>query len=406
MGEDVQQRVSAGNVKDLNDKEIVQIAVGGQHTLAVSADGVVYSWGCNDNKALGRGGDECEPCEIDLNQDKAVQVVATDSASLVLCESGNLYGWGLFRGPSGKLGFATVEKEQERPLRIELNKYKPVLIGGGQNHCFAVDEAGWVWAWGNNDEGQLMHRTSARHESRNLVPYKIDPSRNAAFKGIKKIVGGAFHTVFVNNKGELFASGLNAAGQLGDGSTGDHLAPVRITQCRETVGGELSDLPPIVDIACGESHTLVLSEEGKVYAHGANTPCQLGFETQDNARFEPTPTCIAGLDNVVSISANTRYSSAVTRNGELKTWGTGLNYELGNQEAEDEKEPYTVKLKGRKCIHSGCGGQFLVFLLEPKIREPKAEAAEEKEEDTSASQALELDMKKMAMNSKPPSPEK
>lgn len=106
---------------------VVQIAIGGMHTVALTADNKILTWGVNDLKALGRepvfedpGSDlddsddenegedykgldlgESTPGEVDFSAlgevPQFVQVAATDSASFALTETGDVYGWGTFR---------------------------------------------------------------------------------------------------------------------------------------------------------------------------------------------------------------------------------------------------------------------------------------------------------------------
>lgn len=106
---------------------VVQIACGGMHSVALTKDNKILTWGVNDQGALGRdttwdGGlrdadaeddddneddfealnpIECTPAEVStkniVNGTKFVKVVASDSASFALTEDGRLYGWGTFR---------------------------------------------------------------------------------------------------------------------------------------------------------------------------------------------------------------------------------------------------------------------------------------------------------------------
>lgn len=106
---------------------VVQIACGGMHSVALTKDNKILTWGVNDQGALGRdttwdgglrdadaeddddNGDdfealnpiECTPAEVStkniVNGTKFVKVVASDSASFALTEDGRLYGWGTFR---------------------------------------------------------------------------------------------------------------------------------------------------------------------------------------------------------------------------------------------------------------------------------------------------------------------
>ena len=58
----------------------------------------VFTWGCNDEGALGRDGDECDPAIVpSLSNVTIVQVSAGDSHTVALTDSGDVYCWGVFR---------------------------------------------------------------------------------------------------------------------------------------------------------------------------------------------------------------------------------------------------------------------------------------------------------------------
>jgi len=106
---------------------VVQIACGGMHSVALTKNNKILTWGVNDQGALGRdttwdGGlrdadaednedndrgfeslnpIECTPTEVDTkniaNGTKFAKVIASDSASFALTEDGRIYGWGTFR---------------------------------------------------------------------------------------------------------------------------------------------------------------------------------------------------------------------------------------------------------------------------------------------------------------------
>lgn len=64
----------------------------------------LFSWGCNDQRALGRDGDEYEPALIEsLAHVKIVKVACGDSVTMGLSEDGKLYCWGTFRVRRGRL---------------------------------------------------------------------------------------------------------------------------------------------------------------------------------------------------------------------------------------------------------------------------------------------------------------
>lgn len=78
--------------------KITAIVAGGLHSLALTADGKVYSWGCNDEKALGHDAAEFAVDMVKgLEGRRVVQVAAGDSISAALTDDGKVFTWGTFR---------------------------------------------------------------------------------------------------------------------------------------------------------------------------------------------------------------------------------------------------------------------------------------------------------------------
>lgn len=111
--------------------KIVKIKCGTLHTLALSDENVLYSWGCNDEKALGRRGDEEYPDVVELvpsefrkkmnSEDlEVVDFGCGQSTSFVLTKGGLLFGWGLFRDASGPIGFFKREGKSPVNTRTKL----------------------------------------------------------------------------------------------------------------------------------------------------------------------------------------------------------------------------------------------------------------------------------------------
>lgn len=100
MGEDVDLQKRPTLHPYFVDKNIISVAGGGLHTLALSSSGQVYSWGCNDEKALGHhhGAPEFQVAPVHgLEGLHVVQVAAGDSISAALTADGRVYTWGTFR---------------------------------------------------------------------------------------------------------------------------------------------------------------------------------------------------------------------------------------------------------------------------------------------------------------------
>ena len=75
--------------------DIVMCVSGGMHSAVLSKDGVVMTFGCNDEFALGRADDE-DIKAVDLPE-RMIEITAGDSHCAALSESGVVYAWGTFR---------------------------------------------------------------------------------------------------------------------------------------------------------------------------------------------------------------------------------------------------------------------------------------------------------------------
>ena len=95
------QRPILNTLLDVDSVGVVQVSAGLNHAAALTYDGKVLTWGCNDFFALGREAedieDEATPGVVpELDGLNTVQVVATDHATFVLTAKGLVYGWGSF----------------------------------------------------------------------------------------------------------------------------------------------------------------------------------------------------------------------------------------------------------------------------------------------------------------------
>lgn len=80
--------------------DVVEVKAGGMHSLCLTSSGEIWSFGCNDEGALGRNteeeGSETKPTKIEL-EGKVVKISAGDSHSACLLQDGRVFAWGSFR---------------------------------------------------------------------------------------------------------------------------------------------------------------------------------------------------------------------------------------------------------------------------------------------------------------------
>jgi alpha-tubulin suppressor-like RCC1 family protein/formylglycine-generating enzyme required for sulfatase activity len=259
----------------------VSIAAGDLFSLVALENGDVYSFGNNWYGELGHEvvndctspqPDSVIPQRMLGLPGSARWVSAGHAHSLVLLESGDVYGAG-WNG-SGPLGQGTSTERVCAPVKVLGLPGRAMAIAAAELHSLVVLENGDVYAFGENYHGQLgLDDTEDR-----LSPVKVPGLPGPA----RAVAGGQGHSLFLLQSGEVYACGLNASGQLGQGDTANHHTVVKV-----------QGLPGrAIAVAAGEGHSLVLLENGDVYVFGENCWSQLGLgDTVDRL----TPTLVGGV---------------------------------------------------------------------------------------------------------------
>ncbi|KRT81210.1 Regulator of chromosome condensation repeat containing protein, partial [Oryctes borbonicus] len=97
-------------------QEIVEICAGGMHTACLTKEGKVFTFGCNDEGALGRNTSDKEDSEFipDIVElpGKVIQISAGDSHTAALLDDGKVYAWGTFRDSHGNMGLTPKGNEK------------------------------------------------------------------------------------------------------------------------------------------------------------------------------------------------------------------------------------------------------------------------------------------------------
>lgn len=247
--------------------KVRQIACGGMHTLVLTTQGEVYSWGCNDEGALGRSGAENVPMLVDKSLDNPMtNVSAGDSHSIAYNTSLNMiYRWGLYRNAlSGK-----IEDVQKTPIRIgvkELKDLKLKKVASGAHHTLAL-ASGRVFGWGDPETGKTGRKLRSRNKNQQSLIIEA-----IGLKKVHDIFCGVDSSFAINedkngNK-HVYSWGLNNWGQLGIGHRENECTPTEIKEFRNK---------DIRTICGGAQHSIALTYDGKVYTWGKNEEGQLGI---------------------------------------------------------------------------------------------------------------------------------
>lgn len=242
--------------------EVMQVACGRYHTIARTANGLVFTWGGGKNGRLGHGDEKirAQPtCVERLMNDRAVLITAGYHNNLVLTEAGEVWSWGW--GAHGQLGVGDV-KDRDVPTVIgELSRERVWLLSCGDRHSFAVTEDGRVFGWGSNEFGQLG---SGKKGDSVLRPKPIEGLLGLKIVGISS---GDRHSAGITNTGAVYTWGCGTDGQCGHGDLRDVARP-KLVEC---LVGKF-----VVDVKCGHNFTMVRTSTDEVFTWGNNTYGQLG----------------------------------------------------------------------------------------------------------------------------------
>eukprot|EP00917_Polyrhabdina_sp_WS-2016_P017393 GHVP01037564.1.p1 GENE.GHVP01037564.1~~GHVP01037564.1.p1 ORF type:complete len:380 (-),score=66.01 GHVP01037564.1:1818-2957(-) len=351
LGEDILDAKRPRKIKYFEDKNIIAVSSGGLHSLALSEEGKVYSWGCNDDCALGHNEPEFSIGEV-IIPEKINQIACGDSISVAVTNSGSVYTWGTFRDSNGVLGHQQSVDIQKTPYCVNL-KSKISDIAVGPNHVMIISEEGKVYSWGSGQQGQLGRRIIQRRKKRGLLPENVTPRTKRKFV---KVSCGSYHSMCLDLSGEVYTCGLNNFGQLGQGDFNDRITFMPIKKDIFTNAG----IGKIVDLSCGEHFSLLLDSKGYVYGVGRGDCGQLGVN--ENIEYSDLP--IKSLvGDIVEISSGGFHSLAISKEGNVYSWGYGEMGQLGDGKEMDIKVPTKIEFD-KKVIGVSGGGQHSVFLIE------------------------------------------
>jgi hypothetical protein len=209
-----------------------------------------------------------------------------------------------------------------------------------------------MWTFGSNTSGKTGQGITEGYQ---LTPKKVEGVFSSPSKKVVFIAAGVQHSACVTEDGSTYTWGNGACGRLGHGDETDQSAPKAVDGL---VGIKAKE------VACGGSHTLVLSEDGRVYSFGYGADSQLGHGDKKN-RF--TPTLIeAPLEGkfVVQVACGYNHSMALTRKGCFYTWGHGANGRLGHGSETTHTTPNMIKgLFGKRVVNISSSNDNSVALI-------------------------------------------
>lgn len=326
-------------IPDLNN--VTELASSAQGGLAL----------LNDGSLLQFIGNETEPVSLDMDpvdapvwpEDSAITVSNLTEAGLTLNwnkPDSKVSGFTIYQGETkiasisgNQLSYDLVglTKGQTYTFKVEaryaqspwsttgpaleqamLSNWNPAIQGAGKlaaggRHTLLVDNSGNVWAWGQNDYGQL----GINNHTQQLEPIKVSGLSN-----VVAVAAGDNHSLALDTAGDVWAWGRNNLYQLGNDTTADSLTPTKVFEGAKA-------------IAAAANYSLALKTDGTVYGWGEPGEANCGFSLTDSNGRTPVqmkyntnvPTDIHPFENVKGIAAAPRFAAYLFNDGRLYRQG-------------------------------------------------------------------------------------
>ncbi|XP_024225530.1 X-linked retinitis pigmentosa GTPase regulator [Bombus impatiens] len=333
---------------------VLSITCGDEHSAVICQTGRLFVFGSNDWGQLGLGHKNhiSKPsCVKALKPERVTHVACGRAHTLICTGSQKIFACGSDQEGQLGRGISAIGDSVNTPVLVYdsgLSGSKIVQIAAGSHHSLALTSDGGVFAWGSNLEGQL-----GLPDVSGLVN---KPTKVHIPEPVKQISAGYYHSTFLTESGLVYVCGESESGKLGiDASFSTQVAPKQM------------QLPsPAVHVACGGHHTVILAENGNLYCTGSNSSGQLGLGTNLSELHIPKllPRGMLRNETITRISCGESHTAVVTESGKLYTCGDGRHGKLGLEENENNVHELTFVQRYKELFVSdvACGGCHTILV--------------------------------------------
>ncbi|KAG8181594.1 hypothetical protein JTE90_013556 [Oedothorax gibbosus] len=321
---EVQQTNQPRLIESISREDIAKVQCGQYHSLALTSDGRVFSWGWGIHGQLGHGNAEdlMFPKVINcLKKKKIISICAGQGHTVILSKNGDVYTFGC--GMFGQLGTGSTVK-QSSPQTVKIAE-RIKLIASGHFHVIAISRNNQIYSWGCNPQAlrlQAQNSRRARHHGSsssssnhgsnsafgNSAPHRhthtpvaaqlshlLPNVINSVDEAIIEISCGSHHSALVTASGNLYTWGRNSEGQIGNGTRKEQKIPSLVTSPKDK---------KITHVACGADFTVALDTNGKLFGWGQNDGGQIGQKPTLEANSKYNSGSSSG--RVITIRTNRR----------------------------------------------------------------------------------------------------
>jgi alpha-tubulin suppressor-like RCC1 family protein len=294
---------------------VAEISCGGRHWAAVTDDGGLWMWGDNECGQLGCGDREPRAEPVFISTLRGVATAACGVRHTLACtRAGELFSWG--SAANGCLGLSARSVEPQDPA-----------VSAAA--AVAVAASGEVAKVGVDADGEVeAYEEDANHEAQASAADANVPQRVEALAGmhVAGVACGAANSAAIT-VGEAAASlwlwGAGACGQIGDGAGRARRAPKRVEL--DVSGGG------VAQVSLGARHAAAVLADGRLFVWGDNSMGQLGLALEGGrtCSLAPLPLPLGDGELAAQAACGDAHTSALTRAGNLWSWGSGATKQLG-----------------------------------------------------------------------------
>jgi regulator of chromosome condensation len=361
--EDTRDSYQLVRMPTLDAQRIKEVVCGGLHTGALTLDGRIWTWGCNDDEVLGRQGNESMPAVVEgaLVGKRVKKITAGDSHMAALTEDGQVYSWGTYKDSNGYIGYSpeAIRKPEgegypgELPWKAPTPTLVPNLpsikaLASGADHTLAISTDGYsFFGWGCGEKGQLGRELAWEKKTKFKYLLPTEP----VSVSLPSVHAGAPVSAKDRHVRSLNASFLEHVRKIveTDGAADSEMREACETYLDEVSelsrkGGSLDVRLQLRDVFAGAYHSFVLTAHGNVYSFGLNNMGQLGLGMR-GAKGDPepnstgTPTLVTALEGkeIERLAGGEHHSLALSATGQVYSFGRGDNNQLGLGDGTDQE---------------------------------------------------------------------
>lgn len=287
------------------------------------------------------------PVTLPPEAGSVVGAAAGGTHTLVMTSSGKAYAFGY--NYHGELGNSTyIEGNGPHgwnpvPALIVLpGQDGPVVqVAGGGASSFALTESGQLYGFGANMSGQLGNATNINQITGKANPTPTLVTLPGQVGPVVEVATGLHHTLVITESGQLYSFGGNSLGQLGRETNPEPMKWANPTPTLVELPGQDG---PVVKIATGRESSFAVTESGQLYSFGDNRYGPLGYQANSGPTTDPfenshqTPTLVPLPDPVVDVAAGSLHTLALTDKGQLYAFGKNTFGGLGNSTNNQTQE--------------------------------------------------------------------